>query len=226
MSLKEIHPSQNLISKLIMRSTIIILGFLFFVINVRSQEKLVEEPIISNSTYRILYFGYDYKIKIGNNVGRKSYQIEGKNINIQQDSINSNEYHISPAGFDSGEIYFIDNQTKDTFSIRKFEFLSMPAPKLYLGQSSDGEFAKSRVSDELSAKYDELIDLPNARFEIDKWIVSIAGSEKTFSGLGNKLSEDALYAIQNASKGSLLTISCIYRGTGTGGRPVSAVIKL
>jgi hypothetical protein len=78
----------------------------------------------------------------------------------------------------------------------------------------------------LYAKYGPGIPLTKAKFQVQKWILSVSGSGKTFSGTGNTLSADALKILAAAPKGSMATFSCIYAGTGTGGKPSTAAIKL
>lgn len=191
-----------------------------------SQDQKTDEIVVSNISMKTLYRGYPHTVKIGNNSGRTNYSISGKNISFERDSLNSNSFNVIPVGNQEAEVYFIDNEIKDTFSVEKLVVTSMPQTQIYWGTFTDGDQATSRDAKMLHAKYGPGIPLLKASFLVNKWIISIEGSGKTYSGTGNELTEEALKFIMTAEPGSVLNISCIYSGTGTGGRPASAVIKL
>ena len=82
-----------------------------------SQDQKTDEIVVSNITLNTLYRGYPHKIHLGNNLGRNNYYVSGKNISFEKDSSNSNAYNVFPGGNKESEIYFIDNELKDTFCI-------------------------------------------------------------------------------------------------------------
>lgn len=191
-----------------------------------SQDQKTEEIVVSNISMKTLYRGYPHTVKIGNNLGRINYYVSGKNIMFERDSLNSNSFNVIPRGNQEAEVYFIDNEIKDTFSVEKFGVSSMPQVQIYWGTYADGDQATSRTAKMLYAQHGPSVPLTKASFLVNRWIISISGSGKTYSGTGNELTEEALKFIMTAEPGSVLNISCIYSGTGTGGRPANAVIKL
>jgi gliding motility-associated protein GldM len=118
--------------------------------------------------------------------------------------------------------------TNKSVNLGTFEFQIQPMPKaeIFWGAYADGDKATTRTARILYAKYGPGIPLTKAKFEVDKWILSITGAPKPISGSGPNLTEDAMRLLKAAPAGSIATFSCIYKGTGTGGKPSTAAIKL
>lgn len=183
------------------------------------------EVVISISE-PVLYLGYPYQIEIGNNLNRTDYRVEGKNVIIVKDSLGDGYILKCVSTELDAEIYFIDNVLKDTFSIRRYQVESMPRPELFLGQYADGEYLTSRTSNRMFVKYGPEIPLTKCKFKVDVWILSISGINKSVSGRGETLSEDAINLLKNAKKGSIVSLSCKYSGTGTSARTCSSSFKI
>jgi hypothetical protein len=198
---------------------------LLAVFNVAGQSNLNEKVVLSTSN-PVLYLGYPYQIEIGNNLGRTDYRVEGKNVIIVKDTL-GNGYILNCASTElEAEIYFIDNVLKDTFSIRRYQVESMPKPELFLGRFADGEYLTSRTAIRMYVRYGPQIPLTKAKFKVDAWVLSISGYNKSVSGSGETLSEHALALLKNAKKGSIVTLSCKYSGTGTGAKVCSSSFKI
>jgi hypothetical protein len=118
--------------------------------------------------------------------------------------------------------------TNKSVSLGTFEFQIQPMPKaeIFWGTYGDGDKASSRGAKLLYAKYGPGIPLTKAKFQVNKWILSITGAPKPVSGTGSTLSDEALRLLKGAPAGAIATFSCIYSGTGTGGAPRSCSVKL
>ena len=198
---------------------------LLAVFNVAGQSNL-NDKVVMSITNPVLYLGYPYQIEIGNNLGRTDYRVEGKNVIIVKDTL-GNGYILNCASTElEAEIYFIDNVLKDTFSIRRYQVESMPKPLLFLGQFADGDYLTTRTANTMYVNYGPVIPLSKCKFAMDKWVLSISGYNKSISGAGDTLSEEALALLKNAKKGSIVTISCVYSGTGSSGKVCSSTFKI
>lgn len=118
--------------------------------------------------------------------------------------------------------------TNKSVSLGTFEFQIQPMPKaeIFWGAYADGDKATTRTAKLLYAKYGPGIPLTKAKFQVQKWILSVSGAPKPISGQGSTLSDDAMRLLKAAPAGSIATFSCIYSGTGTGGKPSTCAIKL
>lgn len=206
--------------KTILLTLLIFSSFKFF-----SQRSFKDVAVIS--IYKpLLYANYPHDIKIGNNLGYTNYRVEGKNALIQKDSVNDSYILIPGQNADLDvEIYFIDNQTSDTFSIRKYDIDLLPRAHLYWGSAADGESQISRTSTRLSARFGEEIPL-RSHFSIDSWIVSISGQNRSISGSGDILSTEAMSYINQAKKGSVVVITCVYLDLFGNNYSTSSMFKL
>jgi len=82
--------------------------------------------------------------------------------------------------------------------------------ELFLGKTAKGQKIK-RSNLTLNLKGVSGPELPSSTvFSVDKWMVSIEGSERPFTGSGNELSEEVIKAIKSAKKDLKITISVIY----------------
>lgn len=206
--------------KTILLTLIIFSSFKFF-----SQGSIKDVAVIS-IVQPILYSNYPHDIKIGNNFGHTNYRVEGKNAVIQKDSVYDSYILIPAQNADLDvEIYFIDNQTSDTFSIQRYDIELLPRAHLYLGSAADGESLISRTSSRLSARFGEEIPL-RSHFSIDNWIVTITGQNRSISGSGDILSTEAMSIISQATKGSVVAISCKISNISKTFYVVSSVFKL
>lgn len=118
--------------------------------------------------------------------------------------------------------------TNKSVNLGTFEFQIQPMPKaeIFWGTYADGDKATTRTAKLLYAKYGPGIPLTKAKFQVDKWILSVSGAPKPISGSGSNLNDDAMRLLKAAPAGSIATFSCIYSGTGTGGKPSTCAIKL
>lgn len=118
--------------------------------------------------------------------------------------------------------------TNKSVSLGTFEFQIQPMPKaeIFWGSYGDGDKAATRTAKVLYAKYGPGIPLTKAKFQVTKWILSVSGAPKPVSGSGANLTDDALRLLKAAPAGSIATFSCIYSGTGTGGKPSTCAVKL
>lgn len=118
--------------------------------------------------------------------------------------------------------------TNKSVNLGTFEFQIQPMPKaeIFWGAYADGDKATTRTARMLYAKYGPGIPLTKAKFEVEKWILSITGAPRPVSGSGSNLSEEALRLLKGAPAGAIATFSCIYKGTGTGGKPSTSSVKL
>ena len=118
--------------------------------------------------------------------------------------------------------------TNKSVSLGTFEFQIQPMPKaeIFWGTYGDGDKAATRTPKVLYAKYGPGIPLTKAKFQVTKWILSVSGAPKPVSGSGANLTDDALRLLKAAPAGSIATFSCIYSGTGTGGKPSTCAVKL
>lgn len=118
--------------------------------------------------------------------------------------------------------------TNKSVNLGTFEFQIQPMPKaeIFWGAYADGDKATTRTAKLLYAKYGPGIPLTKAKFQVQKWILSVSGAPKPISGSGSTLSDDAMRLLKAAPAGSIATFSCIYSGTGTGGKPSTCAIKL
>jgi gliding motility-associated protein GldM len=118
--------------------------------------------------------------------------------------------------------------TNKSVNLGTFEFEIQPMPKaeIFWGAYADGDKATSRTAKLLYAKYGPGIPLTKAKFNVEKWILSVTGAPKSISGTGSNLTDEALRLLKAAPSGAIATFSCIYKGTGTGGKPSTSSIKL
>lgn len=118
--------------------------------------------------------------------------------------------------------------TNKSVNLGTFEFQIQPMPKaeIFWGAYADGDKATTRTAKLLYAKYGPGIPLTKAKFQVQKWILSVSGAPKPISGSGSSLSDDAMRLLKAAPAGSIATFSCIYSGTGTGGKPSTCAVKL
>jgi gliding motility-associated protein GldM len=118
--------------------------------------------------------------------------------------------------------------TNKSVNLGTFEFEIQPMPKaeIFWGAYADGDKATTRTAKLLYAKYGPGIPLTKAKFSVEKWILSVTGAPKSISGTGSNLSDEALRLLKAAPGGAIATFSCIYKGTGTGGKPSTSSIKL
>lgn len=125
-------------------------------------------------------------------------------------------------------VFGVNSLTNKRVNLGSFEFLIKPMPKaeIFWGTYSDGDKATTRTAKVLYAKYGDGIPLTKAKFQVDKWIMSITGAPKPVSGSGSNLSDEAMRLLKGAPAGSMVTFSCMYSGTGTGGKPATMSVKL
>lgn len=175
---------------------------------------------------RVLYRGYDNVVEAVAS-GYDQTNVNGNGVTLRKQG---NVWIGTPGGGKTCTISVSgkSSATNKTVNLGTFEFQIQPMPKaeIFWGTYADGDQATSRTAKMLYAKYGPGIPLTKAKFQVNKWILSVSGSGKTFSGTGNTLSADALKILGAAPKGSIATFSCIYSGTGTGGKPSTAAIKL
>ncbi len=175
---------------------------------------------------RVLYRGYDNSVEAIAS-GYDQTAVSGNGVTLKK---SGNLYIGTPGGGKTCTITVSGKSsiTNKSVNLGTFEFQIQPMPKaeIFWGAYADGDEASSRTAKMLYAKYGPGIPLTKAKFQVQKWILSVSGSGKTFSGTGNTLSADALKILAVAPKGSMATFSCIYAGTGTGGKPSTAAIKL
>jgi hypothetical protein len=175
---------------------------------------------------RVLYRGYDNVVEAVAS-GYDQTNASGSGVTLKK---TGNVWIGTPGGGKTCTITVSGKSsiTNKSVNLGTFEFQIQPMPKaeIFWGTYADGDQASSRTAKMLYAKYGPGIPLTKAKFQVQKWILSVSGSGKTFSGTGNTLSGDALKILAAAPKGSIATFSCIYAGTGTGGKPSTAAIKL
>jgi gliding motility-associated protein GldM len=175
---------------------------------------------------RVLYRGYDNVVEAVAS-GYDQTNASGSGVTLKK---SGNAWIGTPGGGKTCTITVSGKSsiTNKSVNLGTFEFQIQPMPKaeIFWGTYADGDQASSRTAKMLYAKYGPGIPLTKAKFQVQKWILSVSGSGKTFSGTGNTLSADALKILAAAPKGSMATFSCIYAGTGTGGKPSTAAIKL
>jgi gliding motility-associated protein GldM len=175
---------------------------------------------------RVLYRGYENAVEAVAS-GYDQTNVSGEGVTLNK---NGNQWIATPGGGKSCTITVSGKSsiTNKSVNLGRFEFQIQPMPKaeVFWGTYADGDQASSRTAKMLYAKYGPGIPLTKAKFQVNKWILSISGLGKTFSGTGNVVSADALKVLGAAPKGSIATFSCIYSGTGTGGKPSTAAIKL
>jgi hypothetical protein len=175
---------------------------------------------------RVLYRGYDNVIEAVAS-GYDQTDVSGSGVSLVK---SGNVWIGTPGGAKTCSITVSGRSslTKKSVNLATVEFQIQPMPKaeIFWGTYADGDQAASRTAKMLYAKYGPGIPLTKAKFQVNKWILSVSGSGKTFAGTGNVLTPDALKVLGAAPKGSIATFSCIYSGTGTGGKPSTAAIKL
>jgi gliding motility-associated protein GldM len=175
---------------------------------------------------RVLYRGYDNVVEAVAS-GYDQTTVSGNGVTLTK---SGNVWIGTPGAGKTCSITVSGKSslTNKSVNLGTFDFQIQPMPKaeIFWGTYADGDQASSRSAKMLYAKYGPGIPLTKAQFQVNKWILSVSGSGKTFAGTGNTLSADALKVLGAAPKGSIATFSCIYSGTGTGGKPATAAIKL
>ena len=182
--------------------------------------------VIAMSGDLVLFRNMPNKVVIGNNIGIKNFSISSESLNITKiDSLPNTYFLKMQNNRSSGEIYFIDNITLDTFSIQKFLVKPLPSVNLYWGGATDGGQVINRSAKTISLAFGEDVPLQGS-YECTSWVLSISGVKETFQGQGSMLSAEALQSLSNAKAGSTANFSCVYSGTGVRNRQSSASIKL
>lgn len=83
----------------------------------------------------------------------------------------------------------------------------------------------NRGAKNLIARYDEGVPLKGT-FTVDKWMLSISGYNKTFTGNGPALSNDALLYLNQAKSGATASFTGSASGSGMRGRAIVGSVKL
>jgi gliding motility-associated protein GldM len=183
------------------------------------------EGTVSLPEMLVLYRGYKNVVE-GVASGYPETKLSGSNVTLTR---SGKQYIGTPGGGKTATITIsgYNPVSKKTVSLGSYTFdvKPMPGAKIFWGQAADGEKVTSKSAKTLYAKFDEGIPL-KASFKVTKWIMSITGAPRPVSGSGDQLSQEAMMFISQAKPGMIISISCVYSGTGPNNRTSSSTFKL
>jgi gliding motility-associated protein GldM len=183
------------------------------------------EGVVSLPEMLVLYRGYQNVIE-GVASGYDKTVLTGSNVTLKP---SGKQFIGTPGGGRTATITISGKNTvtNKTVSLGTYTFdvKPMPGAKIFWGQYTDGSTATSRTATTLYAKFDEGIPL-KASFAVKKWVMSITGAPKVVTGTGDKLSQEAMMFLSQAKKGTMVSFSCIYDGTGANNRSASCAVQL
>jgi hypothetical protein len=206
-----------------MKKQLILITFAFISIFSFAQQDV---GLISSTNSLVLFYQYPNEVYIGNNVGIKNFSISSDNIQIVKNDAVKNAYVLYPKTLSESSLYFIDNNTKDTFDVKTVAIIEKPNAQIYWGSNSDGEKVLDRTVSKLNAKYSENFPFTKYKLNVTQWAVSISSYDKTIVGNGDTFSEEVMEIIKNSPAGTEIIISCIYSGEYVSNKASSSSFKL
>ncbi len=162
----------------------------------------------------VLYRGYENIVRATAS-GYDQTILSGTDVSIVKQG---DEYVVKPTGRSRTAYLSVkgkNNTTGETKELRrvKYRVSNMPKAELYWGSVADGGRGNKREN-KIFAKYPPEISL-DARFNIISWEVKIDGSRGAPpKGSGNLLSSEAMRLINQAPRGSSISISIKYKMVG------------
>jgi hypothetical protein len=206
-----------------MKKQLILITFAFISIFSFAQQDV---GLISSTNNLVLFYQYPNEVYIGNNVGIKNFSISSDNIQIVKNDAVKNAYVLYPKTLSESSLYFIDNNTKDTFDVKTVAIIEKPNAQIYWGSNSDGEKVLDRTISKLNVKYSENFPFTKYKLYVTQWAVSISSYDKTIVGNGDTFSEEVMEIIKNSPAGTEIKISCIYSGEYVSNKAASSSFKL
>ncbi|NVK66141.1 MAG: hypothetical protein HWE22_16240 [Flavobacteriales bacterium] len=158
----------------------------------------------------VLYRGYENRVNATAS-GFPSTALSGSGATLSPSS--DGMYIARPSGGRTASLT-VSGRTADgrTVALKTVQYrvLNLPKPTMYWGAAADGEKANKREKN-LFAKYGNDVPL-NAKFTVEKWVVTVAGAARSQKGRGQKLSEQAQAMIEAAPSGSRVFYSLQIKG--------------
>lgn len=192
----------------------ILLFTVFFGLQANSQIYYTDSKELED--VKAFYLGYENKISF--NIFYGASNVRCTNATVTMKSIDSNSFIIQPTSTDSIELLWTSSYTDKNGNeaskemVSKFPVAPLPKVDLCLGSVPSGSTID--VAD-LKLNYCYPSGTPSiiqAKLTPLKWILTIEGEKKNYSGSTETLSSEAIEAIKKAKSKKKITISTIATG--------------
>lgn len=196
-----------------MKYTILTIILVSYVIGYNASAQNIVVGKLQNN---VLYAGYENKVELSTR-DLRSFEIVPQNealINVNIDSTintqSNNEiqnFIIRPLTLTKQKqvLYFKDPTTNEIFDSVLFIVKPLPTPIVYLGSIPEGEII-SKSESLLTYRFQENISI-DIQFEIISWKLIVDGKSEIISGQGNSLNEVAIFEINSAKPGTLISFT-------------------
>lgn len=170
--------------------------------------------VVGKLQNNVLYAGYENKVELSTK-DLRSFEIVPQNealIHVTRDTIINTQsnnkiqnFIIRPLTLTKQKqlLYFKDPATNEIFDSVLFIVKPLPTPVVYLGSIPEGEII-SKSDTLLTYRFQENISI-DIQFEIISWQLIVAGKSEIISGQGNALNEVAMFEINSAKPGALIS---------------------
>jgi len=172
------------------------------------------EGTVSLPDLQVLYRKYENKV-VGLASGFPETKLSGVNVSLTRKGA---FYVASPGAGKTATISVsgYNELTKKTASLGTFTFSvrNLPDAQVYWGKNGQGIKAADKGFPVLTAGYGEGIPL-TVPFSVAAWKLQIEGIDKTYTGSGGRLSDEALKVLRLARSGKSYAFSVDYIGAGS-----------
>jgi hypothetical protein len=163
--------------------------------------------VVENSTYNVLYHGYENIIQLGSDNGDTTLRVLcGPGLTAT--ALGKGKFKVLVSGSNSMSTLTMANN-KNTLLTQTYKIKNLPTPELVWGSTASGNPVFDRSVERLSVRYPENVPL-NGSFSIVSYTVSASGASKTFSGAGSQLTRQTLEWIEQLPDGTSVTITSKY----------------
>ena len=163
--------------------------------------------VVENSTFNVLYRGYENIVQLGSDIGDTSLTVVcGPGLTTIP--MGKGKFKVLVSGSSSMSTITVANK-KNTLFTQAYKIKSLPTPELIWGSTASGNPVFDRSIEKLAVRYPENVPL-NASFSIVSYTVSASGASKTFSGTGSQLTRQIIEWIEQLPNGTSVTITAKY----------------
>jgi hypothetical protein len=163
--------------------------------------------VVENSTFNVLYRGYENIVQLGSDIGDTSLTVVcGPGLTTIP--MGKGKFKVLVSGSSSMSTITVANK-KNTLFTQAYKIKSLPTPELIWGSTNSGQSVSDRSTDKIAVLYPDNVPL-NAPFTIVSYTVSAKGVSKTFSGTGSRLTRAILEWLEQLPDGTSVTITAKY----------------
>jgi hypothetical protein len=163
--------------------------------------------VVENSTFNVLYRGYENIVQLGSDIGDTSLTVVcGPGLTTIP--MGKGKFKVLVSGSSSMSTITVANK-KNTLFTQAYKIKSLPTPELIWGSTNSGQSVSDRSTDKIAVLYPDNVPL-NASFTIVSYTVSAKGVSKTFSGTGSRLTRAILESLEQLPDGTSVTITAKY----------------